>query len=145
MVHTGTDDLAAARALGAQIKREVNRRYRLLEIELDAVFRTMLLLKKKKYAAVKLEPAPDGGLAEVLEAKGLDIVRRDWCPLSKDAGSFALQQILSGARSVLAGRAGGGGVMVAWGRLWWWEMSALQHLHTLFVDHPPPSHRTSNN
>ena len=134
----------------------MNKRYRLLEIELDAVFRTMLLLKKKKYAAVKvrpallplagfsqgmpafapreagegppgvlpplsraptslpastcimhppphtqkhaqIEPSPSGALTEVLEAKGLDIVRRDWCPLSKDTGNFALRQILSGA------------------------------------------------
>ena len=50
MIHTGTSDVAAARQLGANIKREVNRRYRLLEIELDAVYKTMLLLKKKKYA-----------------------------------------------------------------------------------------------
>jgi hypothetical protein len=33
---------------------QVNKRYRLLEIELDAIFRTMLLLKKKKYAAIKV-------------------------------------------------------------------------------------------
>ena len=32
----------------------------------------------------------------MVEQKGLDIVRRDWCPLSKDVGNFALQQILSG-------------------------------------------------
>lgn len=31
-----------------------------------------------------------------MEQKGLDIVRRDWCPLSKDVGNFALRQILSG-------------------------------------------------
>lgn len=31
------------------------------------------------------------------EQKGLDIVRRDWCPLSKDVGNFALSQILSGS------------------------------------------------
>ena len=37
-----------------------------------------------------------GGLVEVLEAKGLDMVRRDWCPLSKDTGNYVLQQILSG-------------------------------------------------
>ncbi|KAI8468370.1 MAG: hypothetical protein J3K34DRAFT_12683 [Monoraphidium minutum] len=95
-VHTGTDDLAEARTFGANIRREVNKRYRLLEIELDAVYRTMLLLKKKKYAAIKIEPTASGGLTEVMEAKGLDIVRRDWCPLSKDAGGYALQQILSG-------------------------------------------------
>ena len=31
-----------------------------------------------------------------MEQKGLDIVRRDWCPLSKDVGNFALARILSG-------------------------------------------------
>ncbi len=30
------------------------------------------------------------------EAKGLDMVRRDWCGLAKDCGNFALDQILSG-------------------------------------------------
>ena len=45
---------------------QVNKRYRLLEIELDGIFKCMLLLKKKKYAAVKLEQGgPDGGLVEV--------------------------------------------------------------------------------
>ena len=33
---------------------------------------------------------------QVQEQKGLDIVRRDWCPLAKDVGNFALAQILSG-------------------------------------------------
>ncbi len=35
-------------------------------------------------------------MLQVVEQKGLDIVRRDWCPLSKDAGNYALDQILSG-------------------------------------------------
>ena len=39
-----------------------------------------------------LQPA----VLQVQEQKGLDIVRRDWCPLSKDAGNFALREILSG-------------------------------------------------
>jgi DNA polymerase alpha subunit A len=33
----------------------------------------------------------------VQEEKGLDQVRRDWCPLSKACGRFALKHILSGA------------------------------------------------
>ncbi|KAG2444014.1 hypothetical protein HYH02_009213 [Chlamydomonas schloesseri] len=96
MVATRSDSVEEARALGARIKREVNKRYKLLEIELDGVFKSILLLKKKKYAAVKLEPNGQGGLAEVMEQKGLDIVRRDWCPLSKDVGNFALAAVLSG-------------------------------------------------
>ena len=34
---------------------------------------------------------------QVQEEKGLDQVRRDWCPLSKECGRFALRNILSGA------------------------------------------------
>ncbi|GIL61548.1 hypothetical protein Vafri_16011, partial [Volvox africanus] len=96
MVATRTDSVEEARDLGARIKKEVNKRYKLLEIELDGVFRSILLLKKKKYAAMKLEPDAGGKLVEVMEQKGLDIVRRDWCPLSKDEGNFALAAILSG-------------------------------------------------
>jgi DNA polymerase alpha subunit A len=44
---------------------QVNKRYRLLEIEMDGIFKRMLLLKKKKYAALKVEPAGDGTLREV--------------------------------------------------------------------------------
>lgn len=75
----------------AQIKREVNKRYRYLELDLDGVFKCMLLLKKKKYAAVKLEPGPNGTFHEEIEQKGLDMVRRDWCPLSKVRAFGGLQ------------------------------------------------------
>ncbi|EFJ41338.1 hypothetical protein VOLCADRAFT_107737 [Volvox carteri f. nagariensis] len=96
MVATHSDSVEEARELGAKIKKEVNKRYKLLEIELDGIFRSILLLKKKKYAAMKLELEPGGKVVQVMEQKGLDIVRRDWCPLSKDEGNFALSAILSG-------------------------------------------------
>ena len=55
----------------------------------------MLLLKKKKYAALKIVAwgTPDERVES--EIKGLDMVRRDWCPLSKRIGNFVLQEILS--------------------------------------------------
>lgn len=96
MVDTNTDSLPDVIALGHSIKKEVNKRYRLLEIEMDGVFKRMLLLKKKKYAAIKVERAPDGSEMEIVEAKGLDMVRRDWCPLAKQASQYCLDQILSG-------------------------------------------------
>ena len=45
-----------------------------------------------------LYKVPEGRLCgwQVKEAKGLDMVRRDWCGLAKDCGNFALDQILSG-------------------------------------------------
>ena len=38
-----------------------------------------------------------GACAQVVEAKGLDMVRRDWCGLAKDCGNYCLGRILSGA------------------------------------------------
>ena len=37
-------------------------------------------------------------LLQVLETKGLDIVRRDWCPLARDVGRVALHEILTANR-----------------------------------------------
>jgi DNA polymerase alpha subunit A len=42
---------------------QVNKKYRCLEIDLDGVYKRMLLLKKKKYAAIKV--TLDGSLREV--------------------------------------------------------------------------------
>ncbi|KAK6014440.1 DNA polymerase [Ostertagia ostertagi] len=71
---------------GREIKRQVNQCHRLLELELDGVFKRMLLLKKKKYAALTVNP--DNELDTKKELKGLDIVRRDWSQLAKEAGKF---------------------------------------------------------
>ena len=68
-----------------QVKAEVNKLYRLLEIDIDGVFQSMLLLKKKKYAALSIQKVGDKYVTS-REMKGLDIVRRDWCPLAKEAG-----------------------------------------------------------
>lgn len=69
-----------------QIKSEVNKLYKLLELEVDGVFKYMLLLKKKKYAALTVTKLPNGQTLEEQELKGLDIVRRDWSQLASDCG-----------------------------------------------------------
>lgn len=69
-----------------QIKVEVNKMYRHVELDIDGVFKYMLLLKKKKYAAVSLARLPNGELVETQEIKGLDMVRRDWSQLAAEAG-----------------------------------------------------------
>jgi len=47
------------------LRLQVNKKYRLLEIDLDGVYKRMLLLKKKKYAAVKVQSNSDGSVTEV--------------------------------------------------------------------------------
>ncbi|XP_010912024.2 DNA polymerase alpha catalytic subunit [Elaeis guineensis] len=95
MIYSGLDDIAKAKAIAGKVMQEVNKKYRHLEIDLDGLYKRMLLLKKKKYAAVKVL-FKDGTPYEVIERKGLDMVRRDWSLLSKEIGDFCLSQILSG-------------------------------------------------
>ena len=96
MINTNKDNLAEVHKVGQEVKREVNKRYKLLEIEMDGCYRSMLLLKKKKYAAVVVEPSMQEGktiYVERVEKKGLDTVRRDWCKLAKDVGDTCLDEI----------------------------------------------------
>ena len=96
-VHTGQDDFAAAMAIGAEISKEVNKRYSKLEIEMDGIFRSLLLLKKKKYAGLKVRDWDKQQFDR--EEKGLDMVRRDWCVLSKRMGGDILDQLLNPIRT----------------------------------------------
>lgn len=74
------------RIFDSQVKAEINKLYKLLEIDIDGVFKSLLLLKKKKYAALVVEQHGDGRYTLKQELKGLDIVRRDWCDLAKECG-----------------------------------------------------------
>jgi len=60
--------------------------YRQVELDVDGIFKYLLLLKKKKYAALTITRLPDGKFKTEQELKGLDIVRRDWAPLAVSVG-----------------------------------------------------------
>ncbi|VDP80606.1 unnamed protein product [Echinostoma caproni] len=116
MVNTNTTDLLMALSIGEKVRQEVNKHYRLLELDTDGVYAAMLLLAKKKYAALAivnpiqwaqvyrvalaqsstvpaaLPPAP----ATKQEMKGLDIVRRDWSALAVAVGKRCVAALLSG-------------------------------------------------
>ena len=48
MVHTNLSDWEAVAEIGKQIKKHINKKYKRLEIEVDGVYKSMLLLKKKR-------------------------------------------------------------------------------------------------
>ena len=56
-VNSNVTDFAEALKISAEFKKHVNEQYKLLEIDLDGVFQRLLLLQKKKYAAIKMEDA----------------------------------------------------------------------------------------
>jgi len=47
--------LSAPALLRSLVKTEVNKLYRLLEIGIDRVYKSLLLLKKKKYIALSVQ------------------------------------------------------------------------------------------
>ncbi|XP_072306789.1 DNA polymerase alpha catalytic subunit [Eucyclogobius newberryi] len=95
MINTNSKALEEVFKLGNKVKAEVNKLYKLLEIDIDGVFKSLLLLKKKKYAALVVEQHGEGRYTLKQELKGLDIVRRDWCDLAKECGNYVIGQILS--------------------------------------------------
>lgn len=63
MINSNSQEVQKVYQIGQKIKAEINKQYRLLELEIDGIFRFMLLLKKKKYAALVYTPKPNGGNA----------------------------------------------------------------------------------
>lgn len=57
---------------------------------LDYIFIKQLLLAKKKYAALKIT---DQQIVK-LEVRGLDMVRRDWCELSREVSKKAIELLM---------------------------------------------------
>lgn len=95
MINTNLLDFDEVLKIGHKVKQEVNKLYKMVELDVDGIFKYLLLLKKKKYAAVTLTRTKDGLLVEEKEYKGLDIVRRDWSQLACEAGRFILEHIFS--------------------------------------------------
>ncbi|KAK5172491.1 hypothetical protein LTR04_000010 [Oleoguttula sp. CCFEE 6159] len=98
MINTNMDNVQDALKVGNEFKRSVNEKYRLLEIDIDNVFRRLLLHAKKKYAAINMIEV-DGKYVDKLGVKGLDMKRREYCALSKETSSKLLGFLLSGEES----------------------------------------------
>ncbi|XP_065095411.1 DNA polymerase alpha catalytic subunit [Ochlerotatus camptorhynchus] len=94
MINTNSTDYEQVFKIGSNIKQIVNKTYKCLELDVDGIYKYLLLLKKKKYAAVTISKAGDDYKC-TQELKGLDIVRRDWSKLAVIAGNFILNEILS--------------------------------------------------
>lgn len=100
-MNTNVTELQEALAVGNEFKKLVNERYKLLEIDTDAVFQRILLLQKKKYAAVEVKA---GGGETSIEIKGLDMKRREYCALSKNVSGLVivLQALIAGLNARLS-------------------------------------------
>ena len=90
--------MAQVKTIATTISSRVGEDRKYLQLGLDYIFIKYLLLQKKKYAATRL--FPDFSVA--LEYKGLDLVRRDWCLISRNISKKALEIIMGYPQNVVA-------------------------------------------
>ena len=67
-VLTKEREIKRAVAIGRELAVKVNKKFSCLTIEIDAIFKRLLLLKKKKYVALK----PDGEMEVKVRLSSLD-------------------------------------------------------------------------
>ena len=81
--------------IGQDLEKKINK---VLEnkitIKIENVFKTLLILSKKRYAGISVEPNPNGIWKEKTVMKGIETVRRDWCDLTGSTLNRVLDIIL---------------------------------------------------
>lgn len=85
-------DLEKAWELGTKISQLATQQTG-LQLEFEKVYRTFLILTKKRYAGWKFVKSGDGW-EDSIDMKGIETVRRDWCSLVSELTSEILVTIL---------------------------------------------------
>jgi len=90
---TDIADLDRAQQKGEEIAAYVTERLPGLKFAFEKIFKTFLILSKKRYAGWKFERS-GAGWKDKLEMKGIETVRRDWCELTTESMTEVLRIIL---------------------------------------------------
>ncbi|MCD6381579.1 MAG: ribonuclease H-like domain-containing protein [Candidatus Aenigmarchaeota archaeon] len=95
-VFLGTDikDLDKAKRVGEEVSKYVTENLPgYLVLEFEKIFRTFLILTKKRYAGWSFELTKEGW-KDKIEMKGIETVRRDWCDLVSETTNIILELVL---------------------------------------------------
>ncbi len=94
MVKLKTKDLEEAFKEGKRLSEIINNGINnILKIKIESIFKTLLILSKKRYVGWSFEPM-DHGWDESFVMKGIETVRRDWCDLVSETLTRVLDTIL---------------------------------------------------
>ncbi|MCD6402720.1 MAG: hypothetical protein J7K98_00115 [Candidatus Aenigmarchaeota archaeon] len=94
MVKTDTTDLEEAYRIGSEVVNAINEKFKgVIRVKIEAIFKTFLILTKKRYAGWMWEKTADGWKDKIL-MKGIETVRRDWCDLVGEMLNRVLEIIL---------------------------------------------------
>ncbi len=93
-VKTNLTDLEEAEKEGIKISSFVTEELPgVLDLKFEKIYKTFLILTKKRYAGWKFEK-DGGGWKDKVEMKGIETVRRDWCSLTGETMLKVLHIIL---------------------------------------------------
>ena len=93
-VRTKTTNLDEAKEHGEKISKFVTEKLpSYLELDFEKIYRTFLILTKKRYAGWRFDKT-DEGWHDIIEMRGIETVRRDWCPLVSELMEKVLNTIL---------------------------------------------------
>jgi len=93
-VRMETDDMEKISQEAERISKHITKELPgVMELEFEKIFKRFLPLTKKRYAAWKFEKT-DEGWKDGIEMKGIETVRRDWCPLISETLREVIEIIL---------------------------------------------------
>ena len=93
MIKADTEDIEELFRIGEELAELINRELGVVKMKIESVFKTLLILSKKRYAGLSLEKS-DTGYKEKIIMKGIETVRRDWCTLTEETLEKILEIIL---------------------------------------------------
>lgn len=94
MIKVPTTNPEEAYATGARLAADITKTLPgKLELEFDKIFRSFLILTKKRYAGLIVEKRGDKWVDKI-EMKGIETVRRDWCDLVSETMEDVIETIL---------------------------------------------------
>ncbi|MBI4015338.1 MAG: hypothetical protein HY362_01310 [Candidatus Aenigmarchaeota archaeon] len=83
-VKTGITNLEKAQEKGEEMSRFVTEKLNGLELKFEKIFKSFLILTKKRYAGWYFEKQGNDWKTKV-DMKGIETVRRDWCELTSES------------------------------------------------------------
>jgi DNA polymerase I len=93
-VKTTTTNLDEAKVIGEEISDFITKQLGgYLELEFEKIYRTFLILTKKRYVGWSFRKEGDEW-KDSIEMKGIETVRRDWCPLVSEIMKEVINIIL---------------------------------------------------
>ncbi len=93
-LETDTTNLDEAKKIGEEVSKYVTENLPgTLVLEFEKIFRTFLILTKKRYAGWSFEYTGDGWKDKIV-MKGIETVRRDWCNLVSTTMNKILELVL---------------------------------------------------